>query len=89
MLVFVGLVPLLFLEDKITNDGHGYKKVRLFSYAYLSFLIWNTGTTWWIVNSSVFGMVFAIFCNTLFYTLLIMLFHWSVSYTHLTLPTKA
>lgn len=77
MLVFVGLVPLLFLEDKITNDSHGYKKVRLFSYAYLSFLIWNTGTTWWIVNSSVFGMVFAIFCNTLFYTLLIMVFHWS------------
>ena len=77
LLVFGGLIPLFFVEHQIINDSNKRKKLRLFALSYLSFLIWNIGTTWWIVNSSVFGMIFAIVCNTLFYALMIMLFHWS------------
>lgn len=75
--VFFGLIPLLFLEDFISKDKSKRKKIRLFGYAFLSFLIWNIGTSWWIINSSVFGMFFAVFCNSLFYTILILLFNWS------------
>ena len=74
---FFGLIPLLFLEDFISKDKSKRKKIRLFGYAFLSFLIWNIGTSWWIINSSVFGMFFAVFCNSLFYTILILLFNWS------------
>ena len=77
LLIFVGLIPVFFIENRIANDPHNRKKRRLFFFFYLSFLIWNVGTTWWIINSSVFGMVFAIVCNSLFYTLLMLLFHWS------------
>ena len=77
LLIFVGLIPIFFIEDRIANDPYKLKKLRFFFLAYLSFLIWNVGTTWWIINSSVFGMFFAILCNTLFYSLLMLLFQWS------------
>ena len=77
MLIFFSLIPLFFVEVLISKTTAKRKKLKLFTHFFLTFLIWNLGTTWWIVNSSVFGMVFAIMCNTLFYTLLMMLFHWS------------
>jgi apolipoprotein N-acyltransferase len=76
-LIFFSLIPLLFVEYQITKENYKRKKTRLFVLSYIGFFVWNFGTTWWIVNSSIFGMVFAISCNTLFYTILIMLFHWS------------
>ena len=75
--VFFSLIPLFFVEDQISSDSLKRKKTRLFAISFLGFFIWNIGTTWWIVNSTVFGMVFAILCNTTFYTILMMLFHWS------------
>ena len=77
LLIFFSLIPLFFVEDQITKDSSKRKKLRLFFLSFLGFFIWNLGTTWWIVNSSIFGMVFAIFCNTSFYAIIIMLFHWS------------
>jgi apolipoprotein N-acyltransferase len=76
-LIFFSLIPLFFVEDQITKGSSKRKKTRLFALSYLGFFIWNLGTTWWIINSSVFGMVFAIVCNTLFYAIIMMLFHWS------------
>ena len=46
LLVFGGLIPLFFVEHQIINDSNKRKKLRLFSLSYLSFLIWNIGTTW-------------------------------------------
>lgn len=77
LLVFFGLIPLFLLEDHIAKSLHKRKKLKLFFFSFLGFFIWNLGTTWWIVNSSVFGMVFAIVCNTSFYAILVLLFHWS------------
>jgi apolipoprotein N-acyltransferase len=76
-IIFFSLIPLFFVEHQITNGNSKRKKLKLFALSYLGFLVWNIGTTWWIVNSSVFGMVFAILCNTSFYAILITLFHWS------------
>lgn len=76
-LIFIGLLPLLYLEHVIGTDAKGNKKWRVWGYSYLAFLIWNIGTTWWIVNSTVVGMIFANVLNTLFYSFLFLLFHWS------------
>jgi len=42
--LFIGLVPLLFVEEFIYKSEKG----SIFGYAFLSFLIWNALTTWWI-----------------------------------------
>ncbi|MBQ8957454.1 MAG: apolipoprotein N-acyltransferase [Bacteroidales bacterium] len=47
-LVFVGLVPLLMMEDRIAKDGSG----KLFWLSFLAFLVWNVATTWWIWNAT-------------------------------------
>jgi apolipoprotein N-acyltransferase len=70
-LIFVSLIPLFFVEYQITKESSKRKKTRLFVLSYIGFFVWNLGTTWWIVNSSVFGMVFAIVCNSLFYAIVI------------------
>ena len=77
LLIFAALIPLLSLENSIRQDPFKRKGLRLFAYAYLSFLIWNGITTWWLFNSTFFGMLFANLCNSLFYAILFWIFHWS------------
>lgn len=76
-LIFGALVPLLYLENSIRKDKFKRKGLRVFAYSYLSFLIWNLITTWWLVNSTFIGMTFANLCNSLFFALLFLLFYWS------------
>jgi apolipoprotein N-acyltransferase len=77
LLVFISLVPLLYLENSIRNDKYKFKGLRVFSYAYLSFLSWNLIASWWLINSTFFGMAFANLCNSLFYACLFWLFYWA------------
>lgn len=67
-LVFVAWIPLLWVEDYVLRQQNARdaeeprgtettrKKARpryhLFLYAFSSFLVWNTLTTWWIWNST-------------------------------------
>ena len=76
VLIFVALIPLLHLENLIRKDFDGRKALRIFCYSYLSFLIWNLITTWWLYNSTIYGMLFANFCNSLFYSIIFLLFYW-------------
>ena len=77
IVVFVALIPLFYLEDLISKDVYKRKNLRVFSYSYLSFLIWNLFTTWWLYNSSVFGMLFANLCNSFFYALIFLIYFWT------------
>ena len=58
LLIFVAWVPLLFIADKELN------RIRFFLFAYLSMLIWNAGTTWWIWNATAPGAIGAIIANS-------------------------
>ena len=77
LIIFIALLPLLFMEDSIRKDDYKLKGLRLFGYSYLTFLSWNLITSWWLVNSSFFGMVFGNLWNSLCYAILFFLFHWS------------
>ena len=66
LLIFGALVPLLYVEESIRKDTGKRKGLRLFCFSYLSFLTWNLITTWWLFNSTLFGMLFANLCNSLF-----------------------
>ena len=57
-LIFIGWVPLFYLAEMEK------KRSRFFWFSFLSMLIWNTGTTWWIWNSTAPGAVGAIVANS-------------------------
>ena len=73
-LIFISLIPLLFIEDIISKDNYGKKNLRLFFYSYLAFLTWNVSTTWWIVYTTLPGAIFANVANSSFYSIIILLY---------------
>ncbi len=58
-LVFTAFVPLLWLEQQ----GVGRKK--FFAFVYLTLLVWNVATTWWVCYSTLIGGISAILANAL------------------------
>lgn len=80
-LIFVAFVPLFFIQDFIGSSIKRTHKRSMFAYAYLSFIIWNSLTTWWIWNSTDIGAIAAIVLNSLFMALVFLAFH--LTKTHL------
>jgi apolipoprotein N-acyltransferase len=58
-LIFIAWVPLLWLEDQGINRG------RFFGWTYLTLFVWNSATTWWMLNSTIPGGIAAILANSL------------------------
>ena len=58
-LIFIALVPFLYNERSASSSS------RFFAHVYLMLLVWNTGTTWWVCNSTLPGGVVAIIANSL------------------------
>lgn len=73
-LIFIAWVPLLFAEQNIRQKYRKTKR-KVLIISYLSFLIWNAITTWWIWFSTSIGAVFAILANTLLMTIVFSLYH--------------
>ena len=69
-LIFIGLVPLLLLENRIAQDGNG----RLFWLSFLTFFIWNLATTWWVWNATP-AATLAWILNALFMAIVFQVFH--------------
>ncbi len=57
-LIFIAWVPLLLVAKEVTN------KKDFFQCCLFTTLIWNTGTTWWIWNSTAAGAIGAIVANS-------------------------
>lgn len=74
LIAFIGFVPLLILEEKLTSGLGRQKFLAVFAYAYLSFLIWNLFTTYWVYNSTIEGSIAAFTLNSLFMAAIFMLF---------------
>jgi apolipoprotein N-acyltransferase len=72
-LVFIALVPILFVEDQLISLRK--KQVHLFLYSYLTFFIYNLGTTWWIYKSSITGALLAFLFNSLLMSLAFQVYH--------------
>ena len=76
-IIFGALIPLLFLENSIQLSDFKRKRLLVFGYGYLTFLLWNIFITWWLINSSLIGMLFANICNSLFYAIIFTCFSWA------------
>ena len=66
----VGFVPLLWMD--MLADRYG--KRHFFWWYYLTFLLWNLATTWWVSIATVGGGIFAVVANSLFMSVVWALF---------------
>ncbi|MCE2772160.1 MAG: apolipoprotein N-acyltransferase [Bacteroidetes bacterium] len=73
-LIFMAWIPLLLLEQHIITDTR-FKSKHLFLYSYLTFFLWNLGTTWWIYYASAGGAAMAILCNALLMAFTFQIYH--------------
>lgn len=69
-LAFIGLVPLLLLENRIAQGERG----KMFWLSFLAFFVWNTATTWWVWNATP-AAVLAWILNAIFMATVFWLFH--------------
>jgi apolipoprotein N-acyltransferase len=61
-LLFIAFVPLFIAINAISNDAEGRKGRRIFSTAFLTFLVWNTASIYWVYNAiSAYNNVFVSF----------------------------
>jgi len=74
-LLFIGFVPLLIVENHFWENRAENSRFSIFWYSFLSFVIWNILTTYWIYNSTLVGAIAAIFLNSLFMSMIFTLFH--------------
>jgi apolipoprotein N-acyltransferase len=72
-LIFIALVPLLLVEDELIVENKN--RFHLYPHSYLTFLIYNLGTTWWIYNSTDIGAILAFIFNSLLMTLGLQVYH--------------
>lgn len=72
-LAFIAWIPLLIVEKNTTSFRH--RSSRIFIHAYVTFFIYNLGTTWWIWNASSGGAILAFVLNALLMALAFFLFH--------------
>ena len=73
-LAFVAFVPLLYLQDKI-GDRENPEKGSIFGLSFLTFLIWNALTTWWVWKTTAIGTIGMILLNSLFMTTVFWAYH--------------
>ena len=69
-LVFIALTPLLYLEERISKGEKG----NVFGLSYITFLIWNALTTWWVWNATP-AAILAWTLNALFMATVFWVFH--------------
>lgn len=72
--IFIALVPLLIVENYLSSLDIRRKKLRLVGLAYLTFLSWNLGVTWWIQFASLGGALMAWLANSLLMTIVFVTF---------------
>jgi apolipoprotein N-acyltransferase len=75
LLLFIGFVPLLFVEQNLRAHAGKRAGLKLIGYSYITFLLFNAITTWWLWNSTVFGMFFAFWLNASLMTLVFFIYH--------------
>ena len=72
-LVFISWIPLLFVERNVLNKK--YRSSKIYIHSFITFLLYNLGTTWWIWNASPGGAVFAIVLNAIIMAFVFYLAH--------------
>ncbi|MDO1446666.1 apolipoprotein N-acyltransferase [Rhodocytophaga aerolata] len=70
-------VPLLRLESHLVKKNVPKPGRTFFLYAYITLLVWNILTTWWVYNSTAIGGIFAMLANAFLQTIPLILFRFT------------
>lgn len=73
ILVFISWIPLLLTEASISQKN--YRSGKVLIHAYITFLVYNLGTTWWVIYASPEGAAMAFIVNSLIMALVFYMFH--------------
>lgn len=73
--LFVAFVPLLYIEDYLSENKNNFNKFSALFYVYPAFFIWNILTTYWIVYSTGIGMILAVAMNSLLMAICFYFYH--------------
>ncbi len=73
-LAFIALIPLFAVDYYVMKRSDDFSRGAMVLYSYVSFLVFNLLTTWWVINSTVVGAILAFVLNSLFMSLVYGLF---------------
>jgi apolipoprotein N-acyltransferase len=71
--MLIAWIPLMLVEDAIFRNR--FRSSKVFVHSYLTFFIYNVGTTWWIWNADEGGAIFAFVLNSLLMALVFQAIH--------------
>jgi len=74
-LAFVALVPLFVVDYYVSKHPDKFSRGSMVVYSFITFLVFNLLTTWWVINSTIVGALLAFILNSLFMALVYGLFH--------------
>lgn len=72
--LFTALVPMLIIEQYISDNRNDFSKFSVFFYTYPGFFLWNIATSWWIWNSTPVATLAWVF-NAMFMGIVFNVFH--------------
>lgn len=73
-LLFVAFIPLMLVQHIVQTDNR-LRARHLFLYSYITFLIWNGLTTWWVLYASAGAGAMANLANALLMSLVFLVYH--------------
>jgi apolipoprotein N-acyltransferase len=73
--LFIAFLPLLFLDQFFLKEQANYRSVSFFGHAFISVLIWNVATTFWVANATLIGALMAFMVNSFVMALVLWLSH--------------
>ncbi len=74
-LMLIGFVPLLIVENEVSEQAGKARRWTVFKYTYHTFVLWNVIATYWVANTAFAAGIFAIWVNALLMTIPVLLFH--------------
>jgi apolipoprotein N-acyltransferase len=63
-ILFAAFLPLLVLDDYYVENSPRRGTISFWGWSFLTFLIWNILTTWWIIHATPVGAFLAIVANS-------------------------
>ncbi|MFP4663919.1 MAG: apolipoprotein N-acyltransferase [Bacteroidales bacterium] len=74
-IILVAFVPLLMVEEHMFQNKAMFRGSNIPGLSFLSFIVWNLISTYWIWFATAAGSIFALSANALFMTVLFVLYH--------------
>lgn len=80
VLLFFAFIPLLLIEEELSNSKNSRSGKYVFRYSFITFLLWNLACSYWIWNASAIGMIIAVLLNASMMSLIVLAYHFVKKY---------